>query len=187
MSEILGKGTYGKIYADGNTAIKSIKIKNCLESAIREICELNICKHKNIIEIKNIEHVAGRIEIRVKKYYCDMGNYLEKHARFPISHLRTCTYELLSAVAYMHSIGIIHCDIKPQNILIDVCADVCTHVCTDTCTYVCTHVCSDISLVLCDFGISVLTRERMHTSVVQTHTYRAPEIDIDSKLMEYST
>ena len=40
-------------------------------------------------------------------------------SEFKIEEIEFFTYQLLSGLAYLHNIGIVHCDLCPRNILID--------------------------------------------------------------------
>ena len=68
--------------------------------------------------------------------------------------------QLLEAVEQVHKIGIIHCDIKPENILLKINIE---------------NNKTDISLKLTDFG-SACMRTNPIFSVVQSLFYRAPEV-----------
>merc|ERR1719326_227009 len=63
--------------------------------------------------------------------------------------------QLLEAVAYIHSLNLVHCDIKPENILIQ--------------SY------SQVRVKLIDFGSSCFTTDYLN-SYVQSRSYRAPEV-----------
>lgn len=63
--------------------------------------------------------------------YKVMKNYLKMKQMVPPLVVKLYAYQLMRAIAYIHSIGICHRDIKPQNVLVDPS----------------THV-----LKLCDFG-----------------------------------
>ncbi|XP_032958127.1 serine/threonine-protein kinase MARK2-like, partial [Rhinolophus ferrumequinum] len=49
----------------------------------------------------------------------DLGGYLETHGRMEESAARRTFRQLVSAVHYCHEKGIIHRDVKPQNVLLD--------------------------------------------------------------------
>mmetsp|Transcript_4904 Transcript_4904/g.6348 ORF Transcript_4904/g.6348 Transcript_4904/m.6348 type:complete len:561 (+) Transcript_4904:73-1755(+) len=74
---------------------------------------------------------------------------------FTIPRLKSVMRQLLEAVAYIHSLNLIHCDIKPENILIQ--------------SY------SQVKVKLIDFGSSCFTTDYLN-SYVQSRSYRAPEV-----------
>ena len=65
-------------------------------------------------------------------------------------------YQLFRSLAYVHSLGVCHRDVKPQNLLVD----------PET------H-----ALKLCDFGSAkVLAKGEPNVSYVCSRYYRAPEL-----------
>jgi serine/threonine protein kinase len=74
---------------------------------------------------------------------------------FTLPRLKRIMRQLLEAVAYIHSLNLIHCDIKPENILIQ--------------SY------SQVKVKLIDFGSSCFTSDYLN-SYVQSRSYRAPEV-----------
>jgi serine/threonine protein kinase len=74
---------------------------------------------------------------------------------FTLPRLKSIMRQLLEAVAYVHSLHLIHCDIKPENILIQ--------------SY------SQVKVKLIDFGSSCFTTDYLN-SYVQSRSYRAPEV-----------
>ena len=62
---------------------------------------------------------------------------------------------MLRGLAYIHSLDIIHCDIKPENVVLE---DV-----------------KEVRVKLIDFGSSCFTSDAL-TSYVQSRSYRAPEV-----------
>lgn len=81
-------------------------------------------------------------------------------------------YQLFRSLAYIHSLGICHRDIKPQNLLLDPKSGV---------------------LKLCDFGSAKhLVRGEPNVSYICSRYYRAPElifgaIDYTTKIGECAT
>ncbi|SIP85758.1 Cyclin-dependent kinase [Pacmanvirus A23] len=162
-SNVLGSGAYAKVITDGELAVKVISTGN-FKSAIREIGFINACDHENIIKINNVKYTNEEISIYMKKYNCDLYDFMRKNNLLKINIVYKFARELINALAYIHSRGIIHGDIKPQNVLID----------------------DEPKVVICDFGISLPNIEKYHRGKVQTCTYRAPEVDYDKNKSQYT-
>ena len=77
--------------------------------------------------------------------------------KFPESKASVMIQHLISALAYLHSHQIVHRDVKPENLLVEMDRN---------------HV---RCLKLCDFGLAQVVREPLYT-VCGTPTYVAPEI-----------
>ena len=76
---------------------------------------------------------------------------------FTIPRLKKISHQCLKALAYIHGLGLIHCDIKPENIVM-----------------------KSYSRCLCkviDFGSSCFASDRL-TTYIQSRSYRAPEVII---------
>ena len=74
----------------------------------------------------------------------------------PILQIKLYMYQLLRSLAYIHSIGICHRDIKPQNLLLNPATGV---------------------LKLCDFGSAkILVAGEPNVSYICSRYYRAPEL-----------
>jgi len=74
---------------------------------------------------------------------------------FTLPRLQRISTQILSALAFIHSLGVIHCDLKPENILIK--------------SY------SRCEIKVIDFGSSCYITDHL-TSYVQSRSYRAPEV-----------
>lgn len=74
----------------------------------------------------------------------------------PILEIKIYIYQLFRSLAYIHSMGICHRDIKPQNLLLDPASGV---------------------LKLCDFGSAkILVENEPNVSYICSRYYRAPEL-----------
>lgn len=74
----------------------------------------------------------------------------------PILDIKVFIYQLFRSLAYIHSQGICHRDIKPQNLLLDPSTGV---------------------LKLCDFGSAkILVEKEPNVSYICSRYYRAPEL-----------
>lgn len=83
-------------------------------------------------------------------------HYIKADERMPMFLVKLYVYQMLRSLAHIHSEGICHRDIKPQNLLVDIQ----------------TH-----SLKLCDFGSAKMLRpEESNISYICSRYYRAPEL-----------
>eukprot|EP01065_Artemidia_motanka_P024320 TRINITY_DN2898_c2_g1_i2.p1 TRINITY_DN2898_c2_g1~~TRINITY_DN2898_c2_g1_i2.p1 ORF type:complete len:556 (+),score=84.77 TRINITY_DN2898_c2_g1_i2:367-2034(+) len=74
---------------------------------------------------------------------------------FTVQRLQKITKQVLVALAFIHSLGLMHCDLKPENILI--------------------RSFSRCEVKVIDFGSSCYTTDLL-SSYVQSRCYRAPEV-----------
>lgn len=83
-------------------------------------------------------------------------HYSKNKQTIPILYVKLYMYQLFRSLAYIHSIGVCHRDIKPQNLLLDPETGV---------------------LKLCDFGSAKqLVRGEPNVSYICSRYYRAPEL-----------
>jgi len=103
------------------------------------------------------EHLFLVTEVLRENLY-EFNKYIRESGSkkyFTIPRLCHVTRQTLTALEFLHSLGIMHCDIKPENILIE--------------SY------SRVKVKLIDFGSSCYTTDRL-SSYVQSRSYRAPEV-----------
>lgn len=161
--ETIGEGAYAQVYSnDEGVAIKVIDDED-INSAIREALLINACDNPNVVKMLDVKCADNRTEIHLERCRADLRTILDDYDidAFKLLHLAR---NLISAVAHVHSRGIIHGDIKSSNILIN-----------------------NGEAILCDFGISVLETEEYHSGLIQTCTYRAPEIDETKRRIKFTT
>ncbi|CCW67944.1 unnamed protein product [Phytomonas sp. Hart1] len=167
--EVIGRGAYGLVCSAVNSttdeyvAIK--KIKNVFESAVecrrilREVKIMTFLSHPNILGVKDI-FTPARPRAFTDLYVVselmkqDLQSLLRApRTRLAAGHCQYLTLQLLFALRYLHSAGVLHRDLKPSNLLVD----------------------ADCNLRLCDFGLAREVGEEM-TAYVVTRWYRPPEL-----------
>lgn len=165
-NEVLGEGTYGKVSAvSKDRVVKTISFDH-FPSAVREFSLLEYLKHPNIVELVNIEiDTPKEFRFYMKRYPFDLYKFLKEKYPLPVQTVIAIAAALIRAINYTHHMGVIHCDLKPENVLVD-----------DT---------NGLDIRVCDFGIAIHAKEDFHTSCVQTVTYRAPEIDVIKNKIKY--
>lgn len=114
--ELIGEGAFDKVYRLNNGVVKYINYEGdrMSTSSFREIVFLNYLSHRNIVYPTKIDN---------KELRMNYGGYSFKShyevRNFSWDELRNITIQILRALDYMHKRKIIHCDIKPDNILMN--------------------------------------------------------------------
>ncbi len=174
LQERIGRGGMAEVYRayhatlDRNVAIKILhpflgddpEFKGRFETEARNVARL---RHPNIVQVYDFEH-----DPKLDLYYMVM-EYIDgptlrtrliqlnfEGLRFPIPEAIRITRSLTDALAYAHSRGMVHRDIKPGNVMFD----------------------SDGRVVLTDFGIARIVSGPNMTasgSMVGTPAYMSPE------------
>ncbi|CAI5938585.1 unnamed protein product [Closterium sp. NIES-65] len=126
---MIGQGHFGQVWAveDRITrrtfACKSIP-KNSAKFGVvemkREIAAMKrVSGHESIVQLQSVHEDPESMHLVMD--YCDGGELyeaVERHGRFPEKEAARVFKQLVSAVAYCHSQGVMHRDVKPENILL---------------------------------------------------------------------
>jgi glycogen synthase kinase 3 beta len=105
------------------------------------------------------------LEYLPETLYSITKHYAKQKQVTPIEHTRIYMYQLARALAHIHSLGICHRDVKPQNLLINP---------------------ETLTLKLCDFGSSkVLVGGEPNIAYICSRYYRSPELIFGSN--DYTT
>lgn len=127
----LGEGTYGAVFRAKNTktqedvALKLVRMDQeddgIPANSLREISLLRSMNHTNIIRLQEVSCEDGRLTMILDYMDKDLRRYLDRQKSKPPDPRLVCSYsfQLLCGVYYLHRNGIIHKDIKPENLLID--------------------------------------------------------------------
>lgn len=164
----VGEGTYGVVYkatciATGETvALKKIRLEvedeGVPSTALREISLLKELSHPNIVDLKDVEHSENKLYLVFEWLDQDLKKYMDSRRRGGMTTplIKSYMYQLLRGMAICHSRGIMHRDLKPQNLLINRAGE----------------------LKIADFGLARAFQipVRAYTHEVITLWYRAPEI-----------
>ncbi len=130
VKDVIGKGGSACVYRASDVLLNrdvALKIleddKNELrintksfETEVRAIARLS---HPNIVNVYDIS-IEGNIKYIVMEYVegITLATYLKHKRVLPISETVSCAKQVLRALREAHEKGIVHRDIKPQNIMI---------------------------------------------------------------------
>ena len=131
---------------------------------LREIKLLRHFDHENVIHIRDLMvsnaegGLSGFNEIYIVSELMETDLHRVIYSRQALSedHIQYFVYQILRALKYIHSAGVMHRDLKPSNLLLN----------------------STCDLKICDFGLARGVKDmKLHlTEYVVTRWYRAPEI-----------
>lgn len=169
-ARVIGNGSFGVVFqatvveTDETVAIKKVlqdkRYKN------RELQIMRMLDHTNVVQLKHCFYSSGEkpdevylnlvLEFIPETVYRISRHYSKVKTPIPTIYIKLYIYQLLRSLAYIHSLGICHRDIKPQNLLLDPSTQV---------------------LKLCDFGSAkILRRDEPNISYICSRYYRAPEL-----------
>jgi eukaryotic-like serine/threonine-protein kinase len=131
IESLLGKGGMGAVYRahdkelDRTVALKLIRSElvsepEAMQRFKQELLLASRISHKNILRIHDLVEVSGTKFISMA---CidgkDLHSLLKKEGHLPLDQTMSIARQLCAALDAAHSEGVIHRDLKPQNILVD--------------------------------------------------------------------
>ncbi|XP_055551373.1 serine/threonine-protein kinase D3 isoform X2 [Wyeomyia smithii] len=168
--EVLGSGQFGIVYGGihrkthRTVAIKVIdklRFPTKQEAQLKnEVAILQNLSHAGVVNLERMFETPERIFVVMEKLKGDMLEMILSHQNGRLNERVTkfLITQILVALKYLHSRNIVHCDLKPENVLLS----------------------SDNEfpqVKLCDFGFARIIGEKsFRRSVVGTPAYLAPEV-----------
>lgn len=138
---------------------------------LREIKLLRHFDHENVIGMRDILKPASLEDFEdvymiTDLMETDLHRIIYSKQKLSDDHVQYFVYQMLRALKYMHSAGVLHRDLKPSNLLLN----------------------SNCDLKVCDFGLArgVNDEQLDLTEYVVTRWYRAPEIMLSCKEYTYA-
>ncbi|KAL7409221.1 Pkinase-domain-containing protein [Mrakia frigida] len=180
--KVVGNGSFGVVFSaklvSGGQQQEEIAIKKVLQDKRFKNRELQIMRsvsHPNVVDLKAFFYSNGEkkdevylnlvLEYIPETVYRASRHYAKLKQTMPMIQIKLYMYQLLRSLSYIHSVGICHRDIKPQNLLI--------------------HPTTGV-LKLIDFGSAkILVAGEPNVSYICSRYYRAPELIFGS--VNYST
>lgn len=169
-TKVIGNGSFGVVYqAKLCETGEMVAIKKVLQDKRFKNRELQIMRrleHCNIVKLLYFFYTSGEkkdeiylnlvLEYIPETVYKVARQYSKSKQTIPVTFIKLYMYQLFRSLAYIHSQGICHRDIKPQNLLLDPDSGI---------------------LKLCDFGSAKhLVRGEPNVSYICSRYYRAPEL-----------
>lgn len=179
---IIGNGSFGVVFQAAVVETGEIvAIKKVLQDKRFKNRELQIMRqlvkdpHSNIVALKHCFYSQGEkpdelylnlvLEYVPETVYSISRFHQKSKIALPLIYVKLYLYQLSRALAHIHSLGICHRDIKPQNLLVNP---------------------ANQQLKLCDFGSAkALVKGEPNVSYICSRYYRAPELIFGST--DYTT
>uniref|UniRef100_A0A8C7XEE7 protein kinase C n=1 Tax=Oryzias sinensis TaxID=183150 RepID=A0A8C7XEE7_9TELE len=168
--EVLGSGQFGVVYGGKHRktgrdvavkVIDKLRFPTKQESQLRnEVAILQSLRHLGIVNLECMFETPEKVFVVMEKLHGDMLEMIlsSEKGRLPERLTKFLITQILLALRHLHFKNIVHCDLKPENVLL-ASADPFPQV------------------KLCDFGFARIIGEKsFRRSVVGTPAYLAPEV-----------
>lgn len=162
----IGEGSFGRVFkakhkeTEAVVALKVIRKKGRSVKDLKNLrqeCDIQRqLKHPNIIRMIDSFDTDSELVVVTEYAEKELHSILAKEGCLNEDQVKKITWDLVSALYYLHSHRVLHRDLKPQNVLLD----------------------SSGCAKLCDFGLARIMTNATHilTSIKGTPLYMAPEL-----------
>ncbi|XP_066511600.1 serine/threonine-protein kinase D2 [Hoplias malabaricus] len=168
--EVLGSGQFGVVYGGKHRktgrdvavkVIDKLRFPTKQESQLRnEVAILQSLRHLGIVNLECMFETPEKVFVVMEKLHGDMLEMIlsSEKGRLPERLTKFLITQILAALRHLHFKNIVHCDLKPENVLLASAEPF-------------------PQVKLCDFGFARIIGEKsFRRSVVGTPAYLAPEV-----------
>jgi len=162
LGEKIGAGGYADVFIATSTKDSSrkvaVKVMQTSDSASNEVKVMRSLQHPRIV--RYIDHFEESGTVYLLMEYCSGGDLLERVREtsiFSEKHARDIILVVLEALKHCHDRNIVHCDLKPDNLLLQ-------------------SPCSDDVVKISDFGMAQEDADGQLRNFAGSPFYQAPEI-----------
>jgi serine/threonine protein kinase len=125
----LGTGTYGRVFRALDTetgeavALKLVRAEHeehgIPANSYHEISILNRLRHINIVALRSVICESRHLSLVLEFLERNLTDFL-RSVRNPLGQelIQSYAFQLLTAVDYIHRLGIIHSDLRPENLMV---------------------------------------------------------------------
>ncbi|HTL44560.1 MAG TPA: protein kinase [Vicinamibacterales bacterium] len=160
VREFIGEGSFGRVYRawdrrlEREVALKVIPTAGISATALSEARRLARVHHPAIVGVYDVyQDVDQAVIVMELLRGRTLGALVEQHGSFPPARAAAIVRDICSALAVLHAAGIVHGDVKPQNVI----------------------VCDDGRVVLTDMSAATEPALRQR-ALFGTPMYLAPEV-----------
>lgn len=169
IDDMVGSGQFGAVYGaihrqtGRKAAVKIIKKEQFGQQRRNIENEVKILKRATfpcVVEMLNTFETDGKLFVVMERMHSDMLEMILNSSQGRLDERSTALLmvQVMFALKYLHSLAIVHCDLKPENVLL-------------------AEPHSMPLVKLCDFGYArIIDVNQFRQSMVGTPAYLAPEV-----------
>ena len=165
-ANLISKGAYGQVFKvvrDGKTYAQKVYIRL---PDLNEIDILTRYRHPNLLHAIDVTFDGHELHVILPYAKYDLLSYLQAKGTLSFGKLLNVAHKLFSALDFMHNTGMYHCDVKPENVLIQ----------------------ENGEILLADFGLSFQDSIQHRMTMCGTPSYGSPQtvfLKFDSNSSEW--